>query len=121
MVTIVANEAITTAHMDYLGTIADTGPGNMHDKSANGLIFTQGSIDFIFTGFGINYIAGFPISGTIVGLDIRHEGASAYKITDFNISVGQATGIWLASDPAGAIVKYFQGADHFTGSNFGDV
>src|SRR5882724_2453417 len=97
MTTLVANEAVTKAHMAYLGHIADTGPGSMHDKTANGLIFTQGPIDFVFTGSGIKYIAGFPIGGTITGLDIRHDGDSAYKFSGFSISVAEATSIWLSA------------------------
>ena len=121
MATLFANEAITISHIKYLGSIADTGPGNMHNKTASGLIFTQGSIDFVFTGYGIHYIAGFPISGTITGLNILHNHRSAYNLTNFHMSVPEAVAIWTSHNPSAAIAKHFTGPDQFTGSNFGDV
>ena len=76
--------------------LADTGPGAMHNKTSTGLIFTQGPIDFVFTGSGIKYVAGFPIAGTITGLNILHDDVSAYKLTNFSISVQEALSIWTA-------------------------
>ena len=121
MATLFANEAITISHIAYLGHIADTGPGSMHHRTATGLIFTQGSIDFVFTGFGIHYISGFPISGTITGLNILHNGVSAYKFTNFHMSVPEAASVWTSHNPSAVIARHFTGADHFTGSDFADV
>ncbi len=121
MVTLVANEAITTQHIAYLGGIADTGAASLTNETANGLDIIQGPIEFVFTGFGITYIFGFPMSGTITGLNILHNGASAYHFTNMNVSVGELVSLWQAKDPATAFTALFSGPDHFTGSNFADV
>jgi Ca2+-binding RTX toxin-like protein len=119
--TLFAHEAITTAHIAYLGHIADTGAANLHHETATGLVITQGPIDFVFTGYGIQYMSGFPVSGTITGLNILHSGASAYDFTNLGVSVPELESLWQAHDPAWAFTALFAGADHFTGSNFADV
>jgi Ca2+-binding RTX toxin-like protein len=121
MVTLVAHEAITIPHIAYLGGIADTGPADLHNETANGLDITQGPIEFVFTGFGIQYIYGFPLHGTITGLDILHNGVSAYDFTNLSVSVPDLEHLWQVHDPATAFAALFSGNDHFTGSNFADV
>jgi Ca2+-binding RTX toxin-like protein len=121
MVTLIANEAITTAHIAYLGHIADTGAANLHNETAHGLTVTQGPIDFVFTGYGIQYVSGFPLAGTVTGLEILHNGILAYDFTNLSVSVPELVSLWRAHDPASAFTTLFAGNDHFTGSNFADV
>jgi len=121
MVTLVANEAITTAHIAYLGHIADTGPADLHNKTSHGLTVTQGPIDFVFTGYGIQYVSGFPLAGTVTGLEILHNGVLAYDFTNLSVSVPELVSLWRAHDPASAFTTLFAGNNHFTGSNFADM
>src|ERR1700736_2577771 len=121
MVTLIANEAINLAHIAYLGHIADTGAASLHDETATGLVITQGPIDFVFTGYGIQYMYGFPLDGTITGLNILHNGVSAYHFTNLSVSVPTLESLFQAHDPARAFTTLFSGPDHFTGSNFADV
>jgi Ca2+-binding RTX toxin-like protein len=121
MVTLVAYEAINIAHIAYLGHLADTGPANLHNETANGLTVTQGPFDFVFTGHAIQYFSHFPVAGTVTGLNILHNGVLAYHFTSLSVSVPELVSLWRAHDPATAFTALFTGNDHFTGSNFNDM
>jgi Ca2+-binding RTX toxin-like protein len=121
MVNFVANEAVNTAHLSELGSLNDTGPADIHDRLASGFVVTQGAIDFIFTGSGIHYSHGFPIGGTITGLNVEDSGASAFTFSNFAISVQTMVSYWRADDPETAFTQIFAHDDHFTGSSFSDV
>jgi Ca2+-binding RTX toxin-like protein len=121
MTTIFANEAINVAHIADLGGLADTGAASFSNETANGLDITQGPIEFVFTGSGIGYIAGYPLSGTITGLDILHNGVLAYSFTDLSVSVAELESLYASQNPAAAFGALLSGNDHITGSAFADV
>ena len=123
MATLLANEAITISHIAYLGGIADTGPGSMHNKTADGSRLHPGAEAISSSPASASTTpTDSPTSGTITGLNILHNGASAYKFTNFHMSVSQAVSIAIFPRPLFRHrPRSSAGADHFTGSNFGDV
>jgi len=121
MTTIFANEAITVDHINYLGGIADTGAASFQHESPNGLDIVQGPMEFVFTGHNIQYIMSYPLSGTITGLDILHNGASAYSFSNLSASVSELESLFFSHNAAGAFSALLSGNDHITGSNFSDV
>jgi Ca2+-binding RTX toxin-like protein len=121
MVTVVANEPINLQHIAYLGGIADTGAAQFANETANGLDIIQGPIEFVFTGYGFQYIFGFPIGGTVTGLNILHNGASAYSFSDLSVSVQELESLFQAHSASLALHTLLAGDNHITGSKGNDV
>ena len=121
MVTVVANEPINLQHIKYLGGIADTGAAKFVNETGNGLDIIQGPIEFVFTGYGFQYIYGFPIGGTVTGLNILHNGALAYGFTNFSASVQELESLFQSQNVSLALHTLLAGNNHITGSNGSDV
>jgi Ca2+-binding RTX toxin-like protein len=121
MVTIVANEPINLQHIRYLGGIADTGAAKLANENGSGLDIIQGPIEFVFTGHGFQYIYGFPIGGTVTGLNILHNGALAYSFANLSASVQELESLFQSHNVSLALHTLLAGDNHITGSNGYDV
>jgi Ca2+-binding RTX toxin-like protein len=121
MVTIVANEPINLQQIRYLGGIADTGAAKFANETGNGLDIIQGPIEFVFTGYGFQYIYSFPIGGTVTGLSILHNSALAYSFTNLSASVQELESLFQSQNVSLALHTLLAGDNHITGSSGYDV
>src|SRR4051812_41585128 len=70
-----------------------------------------------FTGVGFHYDAfGYPIGGTVTGLQVTQQGQLIYQISGFSTLVTSWTTWANNADTLGAMQGVFGGADTLTGS-----
>ena len=117
----VAHQAVQLNHFEELGHIGDTGSAQFGPRSGSGFIITQGNIDFIFKGTGIQYLGPLPTDGTLTSLDIQIDNASTYKFTGFHIPVQTASNFFFNGNPQQFVSLFLGGNTTIIGSEFDDM
>lgn len=121
MVKFVAYDQVELNHLLELGTLADTGPAQISQRSPSGFHVKQGNVDFHLTGHNITYVGGVPWNGTLNTLLVKVDGQNAYGFANFSFSVQQAWNILGLDDPMQAVARILPGNDTIIGSLFDDT
>ena len=121
MVKFVAYDQVELNHLLELGTIADTGPAQVSQRSPTGFHVRQGNVDFYVKGHGITYVQGYPWGGTLTSLLVKIDGANAYQFSGFSFSVQKAWDVLGQTNPMKAVAMILPGNDTLIGSAFDDT
>lgn len=121
MVKFVAYDQVELNYLLELGTLADTGPAQVSQRSSTGFHVRQGNVDFYVKGHGITYVHGYPWDGTLTSLLVRIDGVNAYQFSSFSLSVQRAWDILDQTNPMRAVAMILPGNDSLSGSVFADT
>lgn len=117
---------IDTRNLTELALIAGATAGDYSDESGSGFTITRNGVSIVVTGTDLTFTGGLPDGGTILGIAVKHGGATAYTVDfDFDagdgLTVGEFNALFDTSDTAVIARRFFAGNDMLIGSAQNDV